>query len=145
MCPVSIISKEIQNCNIKCLILCFLSLNIFVVILLWLKFSRLYPICPQLYFHSPVSLLTSFCSRLSSSLRLLLTFISCCTLASEEAKAFFTSRYSCRVMGPSDKSDESILWIDRTYKQVKTSDTCEAIPGTNIDLLFSFTLVCKTR
>ncbi|KAG7281448.1 hypothetical protein CRUP_029897 [Coryphaenoides rupestris] len=49
---------------------------------------------------------TSFCSRRSSSLRLLLTFISCWTLASEEARAFFTSRYSCRVMGPSERADD---------------------------------------
>lgn len=56
---------------------------------------------------------TSRCSRRSSSLRLLFTFISCCTLASEAARAFFTSRYSCSVMGPSDRSEESMLCGER--------------------------------
>lgn len=56
---------------------------------------------------------TSRCSRRSSSLRLLFTFISCCTLASEAARAFFTSRYSCSVMGPSDRSEESMLCAGR--------------------------------
>lgn len=56
---------------------------------------------------------TSRCSRRSSSLRLLFTFISCCTLASEAARAFFTSRYSCSVMGPSERSEESMLCGER--------------------------------
>lgn len=59
---------------------------------------------------APVAVvLTSLCSRRSSSLRLLLTFMSCCTLASEVARAFFSSRYSCSVTAPSDRSEESML------------------------------------
>lgn len=53
--------------------------------------------------------LTSLCSLRSSSLKLLLTFMSCCTFASEVARAFFSSRYSCSVTAPSDRSEESML------------------------------------
>lgn len=85
-------------------------LSDFIMSLLWVLYT-------WLSFHPLFVFPTSFWSLRSSSLRLLLTFISCCTLASEEARAFFTSRYSCNVMGPSDRSDESILWIDRTFRQ----------------------------
>lgn len=64
---------------------------------------------------SPV--LTSLCSLRSSSLRLLLTFMSCCTLASEAARAFFNSRYSCSVTAPSDRSEESMLCRGRWASQ----------------------------
>lgn len=53
--------------------------------------------------------LTSLCSLRSSSLKLLLTFMSCCTFASEVARAFLSSRYSCSVTAPSDRSEESML------------------------------------
>ena len=62
-------------------------------------------------------LLTSLCSLRSSSLRLLLTFMSCCTLASEAARAFFSSRYSCSVTAPSDRSEESMLCRGRWASQ----------------------------
>lgn len=62
-------------------------------------------------------ILTSLCSLRSSSLRLLLTFMSCCTLASEAARAFFSSRYSCSVTAPSDRSEESMLCRGRRAGQ----------------------------
>ena len=72
------------------------------------------------------AILTSLCSLRSSSLRLLLTFMSCCTLASEAARAFFSSRYSCSVTAPSDRSEESMLCRGR---QAGQSPCCRRDPG----------------
>lgn len=74
--------------------------------------SRQHPLPPAALGGPPplqAAALTSLCSLRSSSLKLLLTFMSCCTFASEVARAFFSSRYSCSVTAPSDRSEESML------------------------------------
>lgn len=51
---------------------------------------------------------TFFCIILSSSLRLMFTFISCWIFTSEATKAFLTCIYSWAVTGPSDKSESKL-------------------------------------
>lgn len=58
-----------------------------------------------------IVLLTFFCMTLSSSLKLMFTFINCWIFTSEATNAFLTCIYSWAVTGPSDKSES------RLYKQ----------------------------
>ena len=83
----------------------------------WTGEELCWPLCPSLspaigvslsYWCSSVD--TFFCISLNSSLRLLLTFISCWILTSEAVSAFFTSMKSCTVTGPSDRSESRLCW-----------------------------------
>lgn len=51
---------------------------------------------------------TFFCMILSSSLRLMFTFINCWIFTSEATSAFLTCMYSWAVTGPSDKSESRL-------------------------------------